>query len=136
MVQTAPMTTTLVVVFDEDGYVAVYDSLAELETNVEPAMAAEEPYEAFTLEGFVVELSARGNLASNAVTVATLTTRQDLVGLSRCVRGAHPSYRRISTVMDVRTLVNAVWEGDWNRQQRAWWNTFRRKKLPSAPRRL
>jgi hypothetical protein len=125
---------SLIVVFDENGEFAVCESTADIEASMEPAMAAEEPYEAFTLNGFVVDLSFRGNLASDAATVATVTSRQDRAQLHQCLARVVRLDESGKLITDVESLVNALWAREWARQQRAWWNFFRKHKLPTKPR--
>ena len=124
----------LIVLFDENGNANVYESTADIEEDVEPALAAEEPYEAFTMNGFVVELSFRGNLASNATTVATVTSRQDIAQLQKCLARVGLLDESGTLITDVESFVNALWAREWARQQRAWWNFFRKHKLPTKPR--
>jgi hypothetical protein len=124
----------LIVLFDENGNAEVYESTADIEANVEPTMAAEEPYEVFTLNGYVVELAFLGNLASNATTVATVTSRQDIARLQNCLARVGLSDESGTLITDVESLVNALWAREWARQQLAWWNFFRKHKLPTKPR--
>lgn len=125
---------SLIVLFDENGNAEVYESTADIEAGVEPTMAAEEPYEVFTMNGFVVELSFRGNLASNATPVATVTSRQDIAQLQKCLARVGLLDESGTLITDVESLVNALWAREWARQQRAWWNFFRKHKLPTKPR--
>ena len=120
--------------FDENGTAEVYESTADIEADVEPTIAAEEPYEAFTMNGFVAELSFRGNLASNATTVVTVTSRQDIARLQKCLARVGLFDESETLITDVESLVNALWAREWARQQRAWWNFFRKHKLPTNPR--
>lgn len=125
---------SLIVLFDENGNAEVYESTADIEADVEPTIAAEEPYEAFTMNGFVAELSFRGNLASNATTVVTVTSRQDIARLQKCLARVGLFDKSETLITDVESLVNALWARDWARQQRAWWHFFRKHKLPFNPR--
>ena len=127
---------SLIVVFDDGGAFVVYESTADLEASMEPAMAAEEPYSAFTLKGFVVDLSARGNLASNATTLAIVSSRQDRVRLQTCLQRVRPFGGSDIHFTDLETLVNHLWEYVWTRQQAAWWNMFGKRKLLTSPRRV
>lgn len=99
---------SLIVVFDENGEVAVYESTADIEASMEPAMAAEEPYEAFMLNGFVVDLSFRRNLASDATTVATVTSRQDTSQLHQCLARVVLLDESGKLITDVESLLNAL----------------------------
>lgn len=124
----------LIVVFDEVGYFTAYDSIRHVESDMEPAMAAEEPYEAFTLDGFIVQLTYCGNLAVNAVTVAIVTGRQDLGQLASCVTRARQRGKFNESITEVADLVNAGWARDLARQKSSWWNVFRKDRLPAQSR--